>query len=295
MKNFLLNMIVSVIVRVLRSIEARLLCLARGPLLPNKHLEADTAQLKKMRTKKGEIQYFARPSFSDQVRAYEFSEDIYCQPGYLNDLLLKREPKLLIDIGANIGLSSLNLLKSFPTLSVVVGVEANHENWKVLKKNYEMWSQHYPGIEFHAIFGVADSKKNSSYKLSSLNGLSKELSASGTFTFTPDDSGENVAIPSILINEILDSYQPRPINGKIRGGVICKIDIEGGEEYLFAENTKWFSNLQYLTIEIHDRYSLEYMNSSRGILKALLDNDFAIYPQHDILHCYSRKNIKSGI
>jgi hypothetical protein len=69
--------------------------------------------------------------------------------------------------------------------------------------------------------------------------------------------------------------------------VILKVDIEGGEEELFSENTDWLKDIAFLTIEIHDRFGR--VNLSRALLKCLAKYDFAIYPCDDILHCYNRR------
>lgn len=70
--------------------------------------------------------------------------------------------------------------------------------------------------------------------------------------------------------------------------LIVKIDIEGGEEYLFEKNIQWIKKVMFLTIEIHDRYNIELLNSSSNFIKMLAENNFSIVPENDVIHCYNR-------
>ena len=115
------------------------------------------------------------------------------------------------------------------------------------------------------------------------------LTASGTFQFQKTDSvsSENkVKTQAIAIADIVAQLPEDAV-------ILCKVDIEGGEEYLFAENTQWMKRMTFLTLELHDRFAPGMLRSSSPVLKAILDYDFAVQPDRDVLLCYARSLVKS--
>jgi FkbM family methyltransferase len=266
--------------------KARLVVLRATKRNPNDHLSGDCARLSKIPFTNKRV--FIRPAVSDLKRISEYVSGIYFNKNYLHDAVLKSKPSLLIDIGGNIGLSSLSLLSEFPTLKKIVAIEAEYENWKVLKRNFDLWSLNFPNVEFIAIHGIASSRANAAFAVSKLSD-SPDITASGTFKFTPQKSVEtevsnSTSVKSVTINSLLEIHK-----SPNSGSVICKIDIEGGEQFLLSENTEWLSRISFLTIEVHDKYDEELINSSTALCNAIVEHNFSIMPEKDILHCYSRK------
>ena len=252
---------------------------------PNVHLTSESLVLKNIPFSKNKV--YIRPSRSDISRIYEYINGIYFKNSFLHMSVIKVQPKILLDIGANIGLSSLSLLSEFKSIKKIIGIEAEISNWEVLKRNYELWSKEFPEIEFVPVHGIASSSNTNHFSKSSLfDDGTLDFSASGTFMFQPfnksKDNGNAVEEKVILINDLITSELS---NEKI----VCKIDIEGGEEFLFDGNTEWLANVSFLTIEVHDMFNKKLINSSRGLINIIHKYDFAIVPDNDILHCYSRK------
>lgn len=248
----------------------------------NVHLSFKEARLKKIPFKKNQI--FIRPNFSDFLRIVELHKSIYFTNNYLNDRLIKKSPTVLLDLGANIGTSTLSMIDEYKFIKKVIGIEAEIDNFKVLEKNYQLWSKKYKNIEFVALHAVASSDDGVNYKLTkSLANQSNNMSASGTFIFNENNSNNlSHGVNSVSINSILDKFAKNE-------DTICKIDIEGGESKLFEKNYEWLKNVVFMTLEIHDRFSPDLFKSSKNVIKVLKEYDFAIIPNEDILFCYARK------
>jgi len=249
----------------------------------NRHLDAKYAILKKPPFFKYKI--YLRPTYSDMARVREFYDDIYFNDlNYLNNKIKKIKPSVLIDLGANIGTASLNLKNHFNSIKLIIAIEADKQNFSVLKKNFDFWKKLFKDTKFNAMNFVASCSANNMHRLRKINfSTDKILSSSGSISFMPVKSG---GIQSISVNEIVNSIGKNNI-------IICKIDIEGGEQFLFENNLNWMKKVAFINIEIHDKYHIDYLNSSTNFLKALVKYDFAIIPNNDILYCYNRNIISN--
>ncbi|MDC0495975.1 FkbM family methyltransferase [Planktomarina temperata] len=250
----------------------------------NVHLSFDYAVIKKIPFHKDKV--WLRPTTSDVGRVSEFCSNIYFRKSYLHERLKEKGPTVLVDIGGNIGLSSLSLVSEFKSIERVVSIEAEELNYELLKENFKLWEQKYPGIEWNAVHGVATHNDDKNLiKDKSLNDLTGSNSASGSFRYSTS-SGDGK-----IINETQKSISMAEIFSKIGDfeKVIVKIDIEGGEEYLFKSNTDWLQRCMFLTAEVHDKFHPVMINSSTKMIKALVDHDFAFVPANDVIHCYNRK------
>ena len=254
----------------------------------NEHLSADTAKLLNLESLG--LKLFARPSYSDQARIRELEQGIYFSDNYLHERLLASKPSVLIDLGANIGTSTASLTRCFPSVSTVIGVEPDVENFRVLKANYTLWAQEHRSTAYVPVQAVISARDDDTVMPGqSLRELGKpNLSASGTLRFDlADRTTETTSLytPVLSMERVLSSLED------LDGGVLCKVDVEGFEERLFQENTSWGSRVAYLTIEIHDRFDESLAGTSRNLLSFLHEFDFAIAPERDVLHCYSRHHL----
>jgi len=252
----------------------------------NAHLSIDEAQCKVIPFREDAV--WLRPTFSDTARVQEYLNNIYFSKNWLHDVLLKLKPTLLIDVGANIGLSSLSLSKEFRSLKKVIAIEAEAKNFSMLEKNFDLWSSKYSNIEWEAINAVATFSEDARItKTQGLFDVKKGHSVSGTFKYALTDesfSEEHRFERIISLKSIINSI---PQDQRI----VAKIDIEGGEEHLFKADTEWLERCYFLTCEVHDGFHPIMLNSSSNMIKALIDHDFAIVPSHNTLHCYNRKMI----
>ena len=267
---------------------------------PNTHMKSTTAKLYSLDE---DYSFYSRPSFSDSARRSEYESCIYAPNNLLTKVVHDKNPIILIDIGANIGLSSLSLHKMFPSIRLIIGIEAEKENFGVLRLNYEHWQSKQTEsrndiVKFTPIYAIASNicEKNVSNVIPTR--LEGGVSASGTFKFITHDSskqamstedGLKIEDPTefsrekISIDEIFKSY----INGSSEGVAVVKVDIEGGEEELFQGPCEWLNRTAFLTVEIHDSMGSPF--SSRHLVQKLYEYDFALLPENDVLHCYNRK------
>lgn len=267
---------------------------------PNVHMPA-TASKRYSLKNGGSV--LLRPSFSDWARRCEYEASIYVPDNHLTLAVRNLKPTLLVDIGANIGLSSLSLLECFPSIRQIVGIEAEKENFEVLKLNYGHWAsialpQDIEMASFSPIYAIASNITDDNVTDIQATRLPGGLSASGTFKFVScvHDTNKNGKIDNqqtspvtefahrkICISDIFAEY----LKGNLLATAVVKIDIEGGEEELFLGMSEWLTRTAFLTVEIHD--AMGSPRSSRGLLEKLAAYDFAIVPEEDVLHCYNRR------
>jgi FkbM family methyltransferase len=250
----------------------------------NLHLTAESAR--KFRLPFSSSEAYLRQSESDAGRVGEFLEKIYQKDSYLHEALVNSSPSVLIDVGANIGLSTLSLIGAFPSIKRVIAIEAEKENYRMLERNFRLWERHFKDIEFQPIFAVATHDVNVGVSQSdSLADLTGNNSASGTFRFVcssvEEASSNGDACQVVSVNDIIADI---PLSENL----IAKVDIEGGEEYLFSDNTSWVDRCTFITMEMHDRFHPTLLNSSKNTIAVLSECDFAIAASEDVLYCYKR-------
>lgn len=252
----------------------------------NVHLSIDQAALKKIPFHNSKV--WLRPTASDVGRVSEFTSNIYFKNSYIHEILKKTKPTVLIDVGGNIGLSSLSLINEFTSIKKVISIEAEEQNFGVLSANFELWKEAHPDITWIAIHGVATHSEDAKMVTEkSLNDLTGANSASGTFrfsTYVEESASVQSFHNSISINSLIESLEKSE-------NVIVKIDIEGGEEHSFKSNIDWLKRCTFITAEVHDKFHPVMLNSSTNMIRALVDNNFAFVPADDVIHCYNREII----
>lgn len=151
------------------------------------------------------------------------------------------EPTVILDLGANIGLTTLYFKKFFPNAEVIC-LEPDRKNFaqlslntatlaKVTLINAAVWNKCAPLIEDNAFRGGDDWSK--SYKEEN-----KDITST--------------QIEGITIHNILKQHNKNHID-------VLKIDIEGAERFIFNESS---SDLSFLTVtrvialEIHDEFNI---------------------------------------
>lgn len=168
-----------------------------------------------------------------------------------------RGTPLILDLGANIGLSSVYFQHVWPQ-SKIVAVEPSEDNFAVLRENFGR------SPSFDAMHAGISSR-------SSTLRLADPAAEKNAFTTMAAEAGTEGAVRGVTVPEILGRY-PRE-QGFFP--FIVKIDIEGFESDLFAENTEWINEFPLLIIEMHD-WMLPGQRTSANFLKTIagLDRDF---------------------
>jgi FkbM family methyltransferase len=162
---------------------------------------------------------------------------------------------LILDLGANIGLSALYFAKNWPK-ATIVGVEPDEENYALFRRNTA-------GQRNVAAIRAAIASRRGHAHI-----VNPGESAWGYRTAIDDRlTGDLAAIP---VTELLDRHcDCEPF--------ICKIDIEGAEQELFSRNLEWVARFPIVMIELHD-WMLPCSGSSANFLRAIsaMDRDFIL-------------------
>jgi FkbM family methyltransferase len=158
------------------------------------------------------------------------------------------ETPLIVDCGANIGLSTIWFANLFPCAKIVA-VEPAADNVELMRKNLAA----YENTEIIA-GGVWDEPVDLSILDRNVNPWAYQV---GPCSATSD------SIKSYTISAIASG---RPI-------LIIKIDIEGSEDALFRSNTDWLTKTRLLIIELHDE-KLPGKKTSRNFFQRIAKEDF---------------------
>jgi len=159
---------------------------------------------------------------------------------------------LIIDAGANIGASALWFASKFPGANIVC-FEPEPENFSLLEKNSSGLT-----VELHlAAVGARDGMVN---------------------LFDPGEGEWGYRTEAAEAGSVNMLSMDRIVSEKISQGLIpfiAKIDIEGGEDNLFSENTSWVNEFPLIIIELHD-WMLPKQRSSANFLRVIsaLNRDF---------------------
>jgi FkbM family methyltransferase len=149
------------------------------------------------------------------------------------DLMLAPDKvHVIIDCGANIGITSLFLAGRYPNARIY-SIEPNEENFELLKRNTANEPRIVP---IHAAV-VGDARKNAR--------LSTGRPSWGN-TITENDQGLEVL--AFTVEQICQDHRLARVD-------LLKVDIEGAEKEMFA-NGSFLRVVDFIIIELHN-YSLE--------------------------------------
>lgn len=166
-----------------------------------------------LRTYKGDIDIF-----------YEiFQKKIYSVPAVTQDV------SVIIDLGANIGLSAIYFTALFPN-SRILCVEPGEENFHFLLRNLA------PGIQSGNILTLKAAVMGSDGMASYVD---SRMQYNGKVT-----NGDIKNTEAYSMNSLFNKYN-------IQSADLIKMDIEGAEKELFQNNTEWLSDVKCLIIEMH--------------------------------------------
>lgn len=176
-------------------------------------------------------------------------------PYVFNQIILRGEgdldvegppPKLIVDAGANIGLTAIMLANRYPQAKVIA-IECEPGNFELLKKNTRPYSNitcvqkalwHLPG---HV--RIVDSQ-------------AQEWAFQVTQA-SPDDPD---AMETITVEEILRQSDADRID-------LLKIDIEGAEIEVLGAGRSWLPKVRVLAVELHDRMRAGCSDALEGLLR----------------------------
>lgn len=166
---------------------------------------------------------------------------------------------LILDLGANIGCSTVLFKLKFPQ-SLVVCVEPNLSNFELLKKNTTKLGR----IKY--ILGAISPDKGSYV----LNDSSADYNA---LSHTPSTQGsvKGYTIEEI-INETTNTHSP----------FVLKMDIEGFETAIFTKCNDYLCKFPIIFVEPHD-WLLRTPSSTHGIYNFCIEHNYLLIMNGDTL------------
>lgn len=150
---------------------------------------------------------------------------------------VKAEPRVILDAGANIGLTAVFFANRYPDASIIA-VEPEESNLEILRRNIGP----YPNIT--CVPGALWDRNET------IDLIDPGLGKWGFITRARKDSGQNR-------NNIVDQVQGMTVEAimaehSIDRIDILKMDIEGAEREVFQDCGKWIERTGAIVIEIHD-------------------------------------------
>jgi len=149
----------------------------------------------------------------------------------------------IIDAGANVGYASI-YFKSFFPLGEIVAIEPEQNNQQQIEKNV-----HINGIQLNNLVNGA------LWNRSAVLEVARDFRDNRDAAFTVREITSGTGITGFSFDDILRMNEWTNVD-------LLKIDIEGGERFLFSDDDKADSILKrtkFLAIEIHDEFDCREM------------------------------------
>jgi FkbM family methyltransferase len=144
-------------------------------------------------------------------------------------------PKIIVDAGANIGLSSIYFANCYPSARIIA-IEPEASNFAMLERNVRPYRQITP---FHAALWYREG----------LICLSDPLGEQGPWNkwgTTTSESGGGVKVRAVSIHSLMEQFRLSEID-------LLKVDIEGSEIEVFG-TCDWLRFVNAMAVETHDRF-----------------------------------------
>jgi len=187
---------------------------------------------------------YYRTCSSDMVLIYEILLKSELNREYYFPKEIK--PKIIFDIGGNIGITAIYLANIFPE-SIIYSFEPLQENFEILKKN----AANYKNIK---VFNFGLGSKSGSFKVF----LSDDKNNFGGVSFKDSVEGNlDYSNTECIVKNINDFISEEGISSVD----LIKIDTEGAEfEILTTFNKEYLDKTSWITGELHGNRDFELLN-----------------------------------
>jgi FkbM family methyltransferase len=158
---------------------------------------------------------------------------------YEYSLVVKNEPKYIIDAGANIGMASIYFTNKYKGTKIIA-IEPEENNFELLKRNTE----HYANIT-----AINAALWNNSGEITLFDtgfdnvGFMVATNKSALKTIVKNHKHLTKAI---TVDEIMREFNIDLID-------ILKMDIEGAEKEVFESSGDWINKTRCVIVELHER------------------------------------------
>ena len=192
--------------------------------------------------------------------------EIFFAEEYAMDINIS--PALIIDGGANIGLSSVYFSNKYPEARILA-VEPDLSNFEILKLN----TSHY--------LNIMPIRAGIWHQRGRLK-IANPTADSWGFQVEQTESEES-SFEATTINDLLALANSNSID-------ILKLDIEGAEKEVLSYNKDWLARVKVLAIEVHDYIK---PGCREALFSAIAPYDFAEHkknPKEDVYVLATTKN-----
>ena len=211
---------------------------------------------------RGGVTLFYRLDHSDIYTIHEvWIEEIYRLPSSMH-------PKVIVDLGANIGLTSVWLAKHC-NASRVIAVEPSSMNAQITRINLE--ANNICGDVLEAAVGAEDGTALFDKGPGETNGRVVDYD---------DPSSKGSSAPSQTEVRMVNMKTILKLLPEDATVDLLKVDIEGGEENLFSGDVLWLTRVKALLVEFHPEL-IDY----RRVKQVIVDSG---------LHCVQEDSIQEN-
>jgi FkbM family methyltransferase len=203
------------------------------------------------------------------------------------DVEIAKTPTVIVDAGANIGLSSIFYANKYPDAKIIA-LEPETSNFGLLKKNIAPYGNIIAINK--ALWG----------KNTMLEVVDPGFNKWGFQTHACDGEGNKpggTIVESITIDKLMDDYGLMHID-------ILKIDIEGAEKEVYESSGAWIDKVGMIAAELHDRHktgcSRSFYNATNGFDAEIHkgENVFVVrqsYMTDDMLRVTTKKAVATNV
>lgn len=177
---------------------------------------------------------------------------------------------LIIDCGANIGLSTIWFARLFPEAQILA-VEPAADNIEVAKQNLRAYSN---------VTLLQGAVWDRPVRLK----ISDPTVRPDSYQMVETEGGTDEALRAFTIAELIDMSDAHQ-------ALIVKIDIEGGEAILFRSNTEWINSTDLISIELHD-WLLPKQLTSAPFIRSFANLDFELLQRGETLFLFLNRPVK---
>jgi FkbM family methyltransferase len=169
-------------------------------------------------------------------------------------MLAAGETPLVVDCGANIGLSALYFASRLPKARIV-GIEPARDNVELARRN----TGHNPLIEI-----IEAAVHDRATVLELVNPEAEKFAYQVREARAPTMT----SVEAVTVGALMQRHGARR-------NLIVKVDIEGGEDALFRSNTDWLDHTDLLIVETHD-WLFPGQGTSRTLFQAIAGRKFEV-------------------
>lgn len=152
------------------------------------------------------------------------------------DFLPAITPKVIIDAGANIGLSAIFFANKFPD-AVIYALEPEESNFNLLKTN----TSGYPNV--HPLKAALWNENKRISLIDPTGGHCGFVTLDGG----PKQTEQLDLVEAVTVDALMNKMGVSSVD-------ILKVDIEGAEVEVFQNSSKWIDKIDIVMVELHERY-----------------------------------------